>query len=74
MRPGGAVSVNGERRLVPEVGMQSAFVELGPKDKTGDEIVLLGDGITEQDVASAWGASPHEAMVRLTSIGTRRYV
>jgi alanine racemase len=74
VRPGGVVSVNGERRLVPEVGMQSAFVELGPKDKVGDEAVLLGDGITEQDVASAWGTSPHEALVRMACLGVRRYV
>jgi alanine racemase len=74
VRPGGVVSVNGERRLVPEVGMQSAFVELGPKDKAGDEVVLLGDGITEQDVATAWGTSPHEALVRLAGMGARIYL
>jgi alanine racemase len=73
LRPGGMVSVNGERRFVPEVGMQSAFVELGPSDKAGDEVVLLGDGVTEQDVAAAWGTSPHEALVRLAGMGTRRY-
>jgi alanine racemase len=74
VRPGGVVSVNGERRRVPEVGMQSAFVELGPKDKSGDDVVLLGDGITEQDVANAWGTSPHEAIVRLTGMGVKAYV
>jgi alanine racemase len=73
VRPGGVVLVNAERRLVPEVGMQSAFVELGPKDKAGDEVVLLGDGISEHDVASAWGSSPHEALVRLTGIGEKKY-
>jgi alanine racemase len=74
MRPGGMVSVNGERRLVPEVGMQSAFIELGPKDKAGDEAVLLGDGICEQDVAMAWATSPHEVLVRLTGLGIKHYV
>jgi alanine racemase len=73
VRPGGVVSVNGERRAVPEVGMQSAFVELGPNDKAGDEVVLLGDGITEQDVAAAWGTTPHEALVRLAGMGERVY-
>jgi alanine racemase len=73
VRPGGVVSVNGERRRVPEVGMQSAFVELGPRDKAGEEVVLLGDGVTEQDVATAWGTSPHEALVRLAGIGEKKY-
>ena len=74
LRPGGPCLVNGQRRRVPEVGMQSAFVELGPGDKTGDEVVLLGDGITEGDVAAAWGTSPQEVLVRMCGLGPRSYV
>ena len=53
--------------------MQSAFVELGPGDKAGDEVVLLGDGLTVYDVANAWGTTPHEALLRLANLGERRY-
>jgi alanine racemase len=74
MHAGGAVLINGVRRTIPEIGMQSAFVEIGPNDKAGDEVVLLGDGISEQDVATAWGTSPHEALFRLCGIGPRSYV
>ena len=49
--------------------MQSAFVELGPNDRVGDEVVLLGDGISEEDVAEAWGCGRQEALVRLCSGG-----
>jgi alanine racemase len=70
----GPCIVNGIRRRVLEVGMQSAFVELGPSDRAGDEVVLLGDGLTETDVAAAWQRSPQEALLRLAGMGIRRYV
>jgi alanine racemase len=70
----GPCLVNGQPRRVPEVGMQSAFVELGPADRPGDEVVLLGDSLTEADVAAAWGTSPHEALVRLCRLGVRSYL
>ena len=72
LRPG-PCSVNGERRRVVEVGMQSAFVELGAGDRVGDEVVLLGDGVTESDVAAAWGGSPQEALTTLARSGRRTY-
>ncbi|HLL90406.1 MAG TPA: alanine racemase, partial [Tepidisphaeraceae bacterium] len=49
LRPG-PCAVNGHRRRVLEVGMQSAFVEVAPSDKVGDQVVLLGDTVTEADV------------------------
>jgi alanine racemase len=70
----GACLVNGVRRRVLEMGMQSGFVELGPTDRAGDEIVLLGDGLSEQDVALAWRCSPQEALYRLARCGEKRYV
>ena len=68
MRAGGECLVNGIRRRIPEVGMQSAFVELGAEDKVGDEVVLLGDGVTVQEIGAAWGTTPHEALLRLARI------
>jgi len=73
LRPG-VCDVNGTRRRILEVGMQSAFVELGAADKPGDEVVLLGDGLTEDDAAGAWDVSPQETLVRLCGAGTREYV
>jgi alanine racemase len=72
-RAGGPCLVNGRRRRVLEVGMQSAFVELGPGDRCGDEVVLLGKGLTEDDVAAAWGVTPQEALLRLCSAGVRSH-
>ena len=74
MKAGATCFINGERRPIREVGMQSAFVELGPKDKAGDEVVLLGDGITPRDLAAVWGTSLQEALYRLAGLGVRRYL
>lgn len=69
----GVCLINGAKRRVLEIGMQTAFVELGPNDRAGDEVVLLGDGLSEQDVAIAWRCGPHEALFRLASCGWRVY-
>jgi alanine racemase len=74
MRPGGPCLVNGRPSRVPEVGMQSAFVECGPSGKPGDEVVLLGDGLSEAEVGAAWQVTPHEALVRLGGMGRRTYI
>lgn len=73
LRPGPCL-VNGRPARVLEVGMQSAFIQTDAADRAGDEVVLLGDSLTEQQVADAWGTTPHEALVRLTGAGTRHYV
>lgn len=70
----GPCLVNGRTSRILEVGMQSAFVEIGPTDHTGDEVVLLGDSLTEQQIAPAWNTSPHECLTRLGSLGIREYV
>lgn len=72
LRPGPCL-VGGRRRRVVEVGMQSAFVALEPGDGAGDEVTLLGDTLTEDEVAAAWGCTPHEALVRLSGTGRRVY-
>lgn len=73
LRPGPCL-VNQTPRRIIEVGMQSAFVELGPPDRVGDEVILLGDGLTERDVASRWQCTPQEALLRLSGAGVREYV
>jgi alanine racemase len=72
LRPGPAL-VNGQLRRVPEVGMQSCFVEIGPNDRIGDEVVLLANetGIDLPTVAKAWGSSQQEVLVRLTALAER---
>jgi alanine racemase len=57
--------VNGNRRRILEVGMQSAYVEIGKSDRVGDEVVLLGEGLSELEVAGAWGTTEHECLTRL---------
>lgn len=69
----GPCVVNGIRQKVLEVGMQSAFVEIGPTDRAGDEVVLLGDGLTETEVAAEWHCTPHEVLLRLCNTGRREY-
>ena len=67
----GPCVINGTRRRILEVGMQSAFVEIGSADRIGDEVILLGEGLTEIDVAMEWGTTPHEALLRLATCGVR---
>jgi alanine racemase len=71
----GPCKVNGQIRRVIEVGMQSSFIEIGPADHRGDEVVLLGDEpeIDEPSLSHAWGTSQQEVLVRLTKLGTREY-
>jgi len=69
----GPCIVNGRRSRILEVGMQSAFVELAPGDRVGDEVALLGDGLSETEVAAEWKTSAHEVLVRLCHTGNRSY-
>jgi alanine racemase len=61
----GACIVNGIRRRILEVGMQTSYVEVGPEDRVNDAVVLLGDGLDVREVANAWGMKPQEALMRL---------
>jgi alanine racemase len=69
----GSCLVGGTRRSILEVGMQSAFVEIGPDDDLGDEVVLLGESLTELDVAKSWGASEQQALWASANMGPRVY-
>jgi alanine racemase len=80
LRPGPCL-VEGKRRRIVEVGMQSAYVALEPGDEPGHGVTLLGswngDGgqaIREQDVAAAWGCTPHEVLCQLSRAGNRGYL
>ncbi|HEX2973358.1 MAG TPA: alanine racemase [Tepidisphaeraceae bacterium] len=69
----GPCLVNGQKRRVMEVGMQSAYVELGEGDRAGDEVVLLGDNLDAAEVAASWGCTGHEVLLRLVGAGEREY-
>jgi alanine racemase len=73
LRPG-PVSINGRRQRITEIGMQSAYVTLDAGDGLGDEVVLLGEEIGEADVAFAWQATPHQALLVMAEMGPRAYV
>ncbi len=64
----GQCRINGRPRRILEVGMQSAYVEVGPDDRPGDEVILLGDGLTPRDLAPQWGCSPQDVIYRLASM------
>lgn len=70
----GPCLVNGSPRKVLEVGMQSAFVEIGAKDNAGDQVTLLGDGLSPETIATQWNCTPHEVIVRLAGSGVRHYL
>jgi len=57
--------IHGVRRCVLEVGMQSAYVEVPPGARVGDEVVLVGDGLSPQDLAPEWAMTPQEVLLRL---------
>ena len=69
----GWCQLNGNRRRILEVGMQSAYLEVGAGDAPGDEVILLGEGVTLDDQAAAWSARPHEVLIALCGAGERVY-
>jgi alanine racemase len=70
LRPGPCL-VNGVRQLIREVGMQSAFVESSPTDRSGDPVTLLGTGLSVHDIASHWQTSAQEVLVSLARMKQR---
>lgn len=67
------VLVNGRRQRMLEVGMNCTFISLDRADRTGDEVVLLGDGLSELEIAGQIGAREHEVLCRYGGMGIRRY-
>ena len=69
----GPCLINGQRRQILEVGMQSAFIEAEAGDRVGDNVVLIGPDLQPTEIAAAWNCSPHEVLKALTSAATRHY-
>jgi alanine racemase len=68
------VLINGRPQRLLEVGMNTSFVSVDPTDKPGDEVVLLGDGLTEAVLAEHLHVREHEILCRYTAMGPRHYV
>jgi alanine racemase len=70
------VMVNGKK--YPQVGricMDQFMVNLGNDDaKVGDEVVLLGDGITAYDLAEWMGTNEYEVMTNISARVPRVYL
>ncbi|MCC6357809.1 MAG: alanine racemase [Phycisphaerales bacterium] len=71
--PGAPVIINGRRQVILETGMNSSYVSVEPGDRAGDEVVLLGDGLTEAEVGSALNVREHEVLCRYGAGGVRVY-
>lgn len=67
------VLVNGRRQRLLEIGMNSSYVSVDAADRDGDEVVLLGDGLTEAEVARDLGVREHEVLCRYGEMGQRAY-
>lgn len=70
LRPAPVV-VNGRPQRVLEAGMNTAFVTVHPDDREGDEVMLLGDGVSPETIARATRTRPHEALLRACAMGER---
>lgn len=69
----GVCVINNQRRRIVEVGMQTAFVELGAKDRVGNRVTLLGETLRPNEVATHWHTTPQEVLVRMCAMGPRSY-
>jgi len=67
------VLINGRRQRILEVGMNTSFVSVDAGDRVGDEVVLLGDELSESAVAQELGVRPHEVLCRYSALGPRQY-
>lgn len=74
---GTPVLVNGrEVPIVGRVAMDMICVDLGPdaQDNTGDPVVMWGEGLPVERIASVTGVSAYELITRLTSRVTMYYI
>lgn len=69
-----SVVINGRRQRMLEVGMNTTFVSVDPRDRVGDEVVLLGDGLTEAELSRELDCREHEVLCRYGAMGQRAYV
>lgn len=73
LAPGAPVIINGRRQRILETGMNSSYVSVEPGDRAADEVVLLGDGLTEAEVGAALNVREHEVLCRYGASGARVY-
>ena len=74
---GTPVLVNGrEVPIVGRVAMDMVCVDLGPnaEDKTGDEVILWGNGLPVERIAEITKVSAYELITRLTSRVAMKYI
>ena len=74
---GTPVLVNGrEVPIVGRVAMDMVCVDLGPnaQDKTGDEVIMWGDGLLVERIAEITKVSAYELITRLTSRVAMKYI
>jgi alanine racemase len=71
--PVAPVVINGRPQKLLEIGMNTSFVSVDPHDKPGDEVVLLGDGLSEATLAQHLGCREHEILCRYGAMGPRQY-
>lgn len=67
------IHINGRPQRILEVGMNSSFVSVDPADRSGDDVILLGEGLDAEAVASSLGVRPHEVLCRYSGFGERTY-
>ncbi len=67
------VRINDRPERTLEIGMNSAFVSVGPDARVGDEVTLLGDALPLADLAAGAGSRPHEVLCRYAGLGPRTY-
>ena len=65
--------INGRRQRILEVGMNTSIVSVDPADRVGDEVILLGDELSEETLAGELNVRPHEVLCRYTAMGVRAY-
>ncbi|MFQ5805582.1 MAG: alanine racemase [Phycisphaerae bacterium] len=73
VRPGPVV-INGRVQRMLEVGMNTTLVSVDPSDRTGNEVVLLGNELNETQLARQFGIRAHEVLCRYTAMGIRQYL
>ena|GEM_PF-604186 len=66
--------INGRRQRILESGMNTCTISVDPADRAGDEVVLLGRELPEEEIAKALNCRPHEVLCRYTELGNRTYV
>ncbi len=69
----GPCIINDRRCRILEIGMQSAYVEVGAESKVGDTVILLGETLSETELSACWNCSPHEVLCSLSCSATRSY-